>query len=264
MKINLHSHTQFCDGRATMEEMVRAARAAGFKTWGFTPHSPISIPSPCNMREGDVPLYLNEVKRLRKLFPDMEILAGMEVDYLDENEGPASEKVRSYGLDFVIGSVHFIPNQRGEFFDIDGSPERFAQRLRDNFDGDLDYVVETFWSQTCKMLDAGGLDIVGHIDKIAHNASTIRPGVEEEREYKRMAREAIEKAIRHGYDIEINTKQWERYERFFPNPRYWTEIDKRGIRMPINSDAHYTDKVDSGMEKAFELFKKLKNEHKTH
>lgn len=34
---NLHSHTQFCDGRASMEEMAAAAMAEGFSHWGFSP-----------------------------------------------------------------------------------------------------------------------------------------------------------------------------------------------------------------------------------
>ena len=37
---NLHSHTQFCDGRFTMEEMVKAAIDCGMEHYGFTPHSP--------------------------------------------------------------------------------------------------------------------------------------------------------------------------------------------------------------------------------
>ncbi|MDE6268030.1 MAG: hypothetical protein K2M04_03005, partial [Muribaculaceae bacterium] len=36
----LHSHTQFCDGRAPMEVMARAAADAGFSRYGFSPHSP--------------------------------------------------------------------------------------------------------------------------------------------------------------------------------------------------------------------------------
>lgn len=35
-----HSHTQFCDGRATMAEMAEAALNAGMKHYGFTPPLP--------------------------------------------------------------------------------------------------------------------------------------------------------------------------------------------------------------------------------
>lgn len=250
MKTNLHSHTQFCDGRVTMEEMLHAASKAGFKVWGFTPHGPICVESPCNMKKEDVPNYLNEIKRLRALFPDIKILAGMEVDYIDDNNGPASPEVRDYGLDYVIGSVHFIPNQKGEYHDIDGSPERFRKCLQEHFDNDLDYVVKTFWQQTQRMIQAGGFDIIGHIDKIALNASSLRPDIEESPEYEALAYKTIQMAIESGKKIEINTKHYEKYGRFFPHPRYWSMIRSAGIEMPVNTDTHYAECVESGLSAA--------------
>ena len=76
MKRNLHSHTQFCDGRNSMEEILVEAMKAGFTSWGFTPHAPISIDSPCNMMENKVELYLKEVERLKNKYPEIEILNG--------------------------------------------------------------------------------------------------------------------------------------------------------------------------------------------
>ncbi|MCH5235073.1 MAG: histidinol-phosphatase [Muribaculaceae bacterium] len=257
MKTNLHSHTQYCDGRSSMEEIISAALEAGFSTWGFSPHAPISLESPCNMKIEDVSLYLKEIERLRKLFPGIKILAGMEVDYLDDDNGPSSPQVKDYGLDYVIGSVHFIPNQEGEFFDIDGSPERFKRILNEHFKGDLNYVVRTFWEQTRKMIAAGGLNIVGHIDKIALNASFVNPEIENDPEYKKMAEETIDLAIKKGLQLEINTKHWEKYGRFFPNPHYWAHIINSGIKMPINSDAHYADRIESGISQAVTLLNTL-------
>ena len=38
-KINLHSHTTYCDGKNTPEEMVLAAMDRGFDVFGFSGHS---------------------------------------------------------------------------------------------------------------------------------------------------------------------------------------------------------------------------------
>lgn len=38
---NLHTHTQFCDGHAAMEEFVVEAIASGITHLGFSPHSPL-------------------------------------------------------------------------------------------------------------------------------------------------------------------------------------------------------------------------------
>ena len=63
---NLHSHTQYCDGKATMEEFAQAACNAGFTHYGYSPHSPICLTSDCNMSETDVPAFLNEVERIKR------------------------------------------------------------------------------------------------------------------------------------------------------------------------------------------------------
>lgn len=240
-----------------MEEILRAAIKAGFTTWGFTPHAPICLDSPCNMKKEDVENFLVEIKRLRNLYPQIEILAGMEVDYINDENGPASPEIKDYGLDYVIGSVHFVPNQQGIYFDIDGSPERFRNTLHNNFNDDLDFVVRSFWHQTQKMIRAGGFDIIGHIDKIALNASFVNPKIEDNPEYKSLAQETIDMAIASGKDIEINTKHFEKYGRFFPHPRYWNHILSHGNNMPVNSDTHYSELIEAGMSQALNLLTSL-------
>ena len=48
-RYNFHSHTEFCDGRAQMQAFAAKAVELGFRHYGFSPHSPIPIESPCNM-----------------------------------------------------------------------------------------------------------------------------------------------------------------------------------------------------------------------
>ena len=44
---NLHTHTTYCDGKNTAEEMVQKAIELGFKSLGFSGHAPMpdSIPA---------------------------------------------------------------------------------------------------------------------------------------------------------------------------------------------------------------------------
>lgn len=252
-KCNLHSHTQFCDGRSTMEEIAVAARDAGFEVLGFTPHAPVGIESPCNMSWDDVDSYMAEIERLRATFPDMVILAGMEVDYLDGERNALSPEIASLGLDYIISSVHFVPNRHGVFYDIDGSSERFRMQLEKYFDNDLDYVVRTFWKQTLDMIRIGGFDIVGHIDKIVMNASTVRADIEDDPDYRRLAAEAVYSAAGSGLAVEINTKHFETKGKFFPNPRYWPELVRNGVFLPVNTDVHDADRISSGRDEAIRI-----------
>lgn len=249
---NLHTHTQFCDGRSTMAEIAEQAVADGFKHIGFTPHSPLAIESPCNMSPADVAKYRAEAVRLNDELP-IAIYTGMEVDYLNPDHGPANAYFTDLGLDFVIGSVHFIPTQRGNYIDIDGSCERFAQYMTQHFEGDLRYVVETFYAQSAEMLSRGGFDILGHFDKIARNAAAYDPDLEQRGWYTDLVNDFIEQIVCSGVIVEINTKAYESDNRFFPHTRYWQRLVDAGVELAVNSDCHYADRLMVGRDEAFRI-----------
>lgn len=255
---NFHSHTQFCDGRATMEEFAQAAVAAGFSDYGFSPHSPIPIESPCNMSKDNVEEYLAEVNRFKQLYRGKtHFYTSMEIDYLNDNWGPAHSYFSSIPLDYKIGSVHFIPTRHGEFIDVDGKFENFKKKMSAFFDNDIRYVVETFYKQTLSMIYAGGFDIIGHFDKIARNANDFHPGIEDEAWYQQLVAQVIEAIRNKKFRIEINTKSYEEIGRFFPNVRYWPMLKKYEIPFVVNSDAHYPDRINSGRMEAFALLSNL-------
>lgn len=255
---NFHSHTQFCDGRATMEQFARAAVEARFAHYGFSPHSPLSIPSPCNMSVDDVKPYLDEVKRLQKIYADTptQFYASMEIDYLNDEWGPAIDYFRNLPLDYRIGSVHFIPNQDGEFVDIDGSYSNFAIKMGRYFHDDIRYVVETFYNQSHKMIEAGGFDIIGHFDKIGHNAGHYRDGIESEAWYKSLVDGLIDHIIGSGLIVELNTKAWTDHHRMFPGERWLPALAKSGIGIVVNSDAHYTELINASRSDGFDMLER--------
>ncbi|MDE6397188.1 MAG: DUF1893 domain-containing protein [Muribaculaceae bacterium] len=256
-RYNFHSHSQFCDGRDSMETIAAEAEKEGFVVWGFSPHGPITVESPCNMAESDMEAYHTETRKVSAAHPDMKILCGLEADYISPTEGPSQMKLKYPWLDYLIGSVHFVPTQSGVPVDIDGSPARFAERLESEFGGDLEYVVRTFWKQTADMIARGGFDIIGHIDKVALNASSVKPEIEMTSWYRSMADEVIDLAISSGKAVEINTKQRLSAGRFFPHPRYWARLSRAGVLMPINSDTHYAARADESRLAASRLLKAI-------
>lgn len=257
----LHSHTQFCDGRAPMEEMARAAVAEGFDLYGFSPHSPIPIDSPCNMSAGSVADYLSEVRRIRGLLgPVCSFFAGMEIDYLGPEWGPANDYFRRLPLDFRIGSVHFIPSQEGVPTDIDGHFDSFSRKMTEIFHGDIRYVVDTFFSHSLDMIEAGGFDIIGHFDKIGHNASLYAPGIEDEPFYRARISDMVDAIAASGLIIELNTKAFREHGRMFPSVRPLREIVRRGVPVIVNSDAHRPDAVNAGRLQGFAILDRLMEE----
>ena len=260
---NFHSHTQFCDGRASMAEMAQAAYDAGFKHWGFSPHSPVPIESPCNMPMEAVDGYLDEIRRLQNVYSGkLDIYASMEIDYLSPEWGPASEYFNTLPLDYRIGSVHFVPCGDG-FVDVDGSFDSFKGRMERHFHNDIRYVVDTFYDQSEKMLEAGGFDIIGHFDKIGHNASMFKPGIEDESWYSERVNSLIDLIIEKRVIVEINTKAWDTACRIFPSRRWTDRLIDADIDIVVNSDAHYPDKTDAGRGYGIWLVNRLRRLHNT-
>ncbi len=257
-----HTHTQFCDGRAPMEDFVVQAMKLGFRCLGFSPHSPVPIDSPCNMSFDSVPEYFDQVATLSEKYPAVQIYAGMEIDYLGHQWGPANEYFRNLPLDFRIGSVHFIPNQAGKLIDIDGRYERFERNMASEFDGDIRYVVDTFFKQSLDMVKAGGFDIIGHFDKIKHNAGLYHPGLEQEPWYAQHIDNLIEAIKSSNIIVEVNTKAWREHQQMFPSQKLWSRLLADGVPIIVNSDAHYPERLNDSRKEALNALNYLKNRRK--
>lgn len=249
---NLHAHSQFCDGRDSMADIAESAEKAGMKYFAFTPHSPLNIPSACNMPKEKMGEYLIEAARLNEIYTDkMEVLTSLEIDGMGVDYGPHIDYFQKLPLDFRLGSVHFVPNQDGIYLDCDGRFERFRQYLKDGYNEDLRYVVEKYFEQVLIMMEKGGFGLLGHFDKIAGNASVADPTIEDQGWYEALVDDVISHAQGSDLIVEINTKAFELKGRFFPAERWWSKLKTAGIRLAIDSDAHYADKVTSGREEAF-------------
>lgn len=258
-KYNFHSHTQFCDGRAPMESFVIEAIKQGFTHYGFSPHSPVPFPSSANMSAEDVPLYLDEVARLKMKYQhQINLYASMEIDFV-EGWGPTHPFFKSLPLDYRIGSVHFIPSfiNPDEMVDIDGRYDNFKKKMTEYFNDDIEAVVCSYYDQSLKMIESGGFDIIAHCDKIGNNASCHRPGIDKEEWYDKLVLRNFEAIMDHNYVIEINTKAWDNFKRFFPNERYFKLIKQYNAPVVFNSDAHYPELINAGRSESIELFEKL-------
>lgn len=257
-RYTLHSHTEFCDGRATMEAFARKAVEDGFTHYGFSPHSPITIPSPCNMLRDNVARYDEEYRRIRNTYGDrVKFYRAMEIDYLGDEWGPAHEYFASLHLDYTIGSVHFIPCQSGEYVDIDGNFENFRKKMDKYFHNDIRYVVETFYSRSCRMVEAGGFDIIGHLDKVGCNAGYFQPGIESEQWYQALLDDLIHRVTDAGLVVEINTKAWHQHNRMFPHTDKWEKLVDAGIRLVVNSDVHVPALINAGRDEAYAMLDRI-------
>lgn len=254
---NYHSHSLYCDGRANMEDFIRFAISEGFTSYGFSSHAPLPFPTAWTMEWDRMNDYLSEFSRLKEKYADkIELAVGLEIDYLNEENHPALPHFQDLLLDYRIGSVHMLYSPEGEIVDIDTPADTFRQLVDKHFNGDLDAVIHLYYKNLLRMVELGGFDIVGHADKMHYNAASYRPGLLDEQWYNTLICDYFAAIARHGYIVEINTKAYHDLGTFYPNERYFPLLKELGIRVQVNSDAHYPERINSGRPEGLAALKK--------
>ena len=251
---NYHSHCSFCDGRAPFEEFVKEAITQGFYSYGVSSHAPLPFPTRWTMEWGQMEAYLDEFNNLRQKYADeIELYVGLEIDYLNEESNPSVARFTELPLDYRIGSVHLLYDAAGEVVDIDCSPAVFKERVDRHFNGDVLRVVRMYFDRLFRMVELGGFDILGHADKMHYNASCYHPGLLDEPWYEALMKDYFSLVASRGYLVEINTKAYDSLGTFYPNSRYWELMKEYQIKILVNSDAHYPERINAGRMEALRL-----------
>lgn len=251
---NYHSHCSFCDGRAPLEEFVKEAIRQGFYSYGVSSHAPLPFPTQWTMEWEQMEAYLDEFKNLRSKYADeIELYVGLEIDYLNEENNPSVARFTELPLDYRIGSVHLLYDAAGEVVDIDCSPAVFKERVDRHFNGDVLRVIRMYFDRLFRMVELGGFDILGHADKMHYNASCYHPGLLDEPWYEALMKDYFSLVASRGYLVEINTKAFDSLGTFYPNSRYWELMKEYQIKVLVNSDAHYPERINAGRMEALRL-----------
>lgn len=257
---NYHSHCSFCDGRSTPEDFVKFAIARGFRAYGFSSHSPLPFETFWNMPKDDMPEYLQEISRLKRKYGDrLEIYVGLEIDYLDDSYNASIPYFQELPLDYRIGSIHYLPISERllekNMVCIDGSFREYAHSVERYFEGDIRLLVERFFESTARMIETGGFDIVGHMDKIYMNGQKYARFDIEADWYLRPFKDCLSLIREKGLMVEVNTKNLLRKRELYPNVKYLSLLREMDIPVLVNSDCHYPDLVNDGRKEAFELLR---------
>jgi putative hydrolase len=101
---DLHSHTDWSDGRATMLEMARGAEALGYRYLGITDHSPrIKVVNGLDAER--LLAQSQEMAEVQRQVAGLTLLQGIEVDILEDGALDLPDAVLEL-LDVVIASPH--------------------------------------------------------------------------------------------------------------------------------------------------------------
>ena len=248
MKIrsNVHTHTTFCDGKNSVEEMALAAIDLGFVSLGYSIHgwTPYE-PTPVTLEKEA--LYRDEVRRVREKYRDqIEILLGAERDALYPRDFSQYE--------YLIDSTHCILAD-GEHVYIDYSAAYMEDAVRRHFGGDYYAYCRAYFRREAEVCAQSDATFIGHIDLVSKYNEGNRYFDEADPRYLGPALEAVECAVRRGLPIEMNTGAMGRGYRSapYPNRNLLRRIRELGGEILINGDSHSAATLKTGYELSVEL-----------
>jgi DNA polymerase (family X) len=199
LKGSLHNHSNWSDGRGSLEEIARAMHDLGCAYWAITDHSKSSFQAnglqPARLRQ-----QLGEIKELnRKLAGEMdgfELLTGSEVDILTDGQLDFDNNLLAE-LDVVVASIH----------------QSFTQSE----------------AETTKRLIAAAENPYVHM--LGHLTGRL---LLEREPYKVNQNAVIDACAATGTWIELNANPY----RFDMDWRLWHQAREKGVKCVINCDAH--------------------------
>ena len=134
---NLHTHSKYCDGKDSLEEIVLSAIEKGFDSIGFSGHSYMHFSATIPMTPERTEEYKKEIALLKEKYKDkIKIFCGLEVEIYSE--------IDLSGFDYLIGSVHYL-KINGEYVGFDRTAEVVENVINKYFEGSGEkYAIEYY------------------------------------------------------------------------------------------------------------------------
>ena len=210
-----------------------AALRRGLRALAVTDHAPLLLASgvddpapgmhmPASAWNG----YLAEAAALQaRLAGRLELLVGVEADYIPGREAAYRALLADRRLDVVLGSVHYV----------DGF--HVYDRTRWSSNADVNAAYARYHEMVRAAAGTGLFDVMAHID--AMKARAPRPPSAPEREW-----DATVAALRAAdVAVEINTSGYRKVDEPFPAWGLIERLHAAGVPLTFGSDAHRPDEV---------------------
>ena len=296
---NYHTHTQYCDGENSAEEMIAQALALGFSSLGFSSH--------CDPPQGvpmDMDAYLAEIRSLQEKYRDrLEVLRGVELDNVMSTDCAPD-------VEYRIGSTHFIPpaghpawdhplpvaeacslsahadaallpspdrtviqnvceTGRSALLCVDYEPEKMHALCRSWYDGDYYALAADYFRFESAVARRTCPAFIGHFDLVTrfNDLPASEGGAfldESDPLYLRAAGDAMEQIIRDGvrhFEVNCGAINRGRKKLPYPAPALLRKLRELGGEVVISSDAHNRELLNGGFGDVIRIVKDCGFDH---
>ncbi len=236
-----HSHFSF-DGSESVEVLCRAAIEKGLEGICITDHCDLgrySIENWESQMSGSVLETLEARERYRGV---LEVTVGIELGQPQEEQLAAARALALESYDFVIGSLHNLPDT-DDFYYL--NPQKM----------DVKRLLTRYFDEVLKIVHWNGFDSLGHITyplRYIAGEGGVKINLSD---YEEQLREIMKELAQRGKALEINTSGLrQRLGETMPGA-YCLKLFKEcgGEYVTIGSDAHQAEHVGTGFLEAARL-----------
>jgi histidinol-phosphatase (PHP family) len=255
-KVSLHGgHSgEFCDhADGTLREILQAAAAFGYHTFGVSEHAPraeerflypeeLALGWDLAKVADNFRRYAREVRALAQEFSDrLTVLCGFEIEVVPN--GRYAELMRAlrerHGFDYMVGSVHYVDEIL-----VDAHPETFAQAV--DACGGLEGLAVRYYEAVAEMVETMRPEVVAHLDLIRKNAP--RDAALDTPAIRKAADEALEIVRARGGILDVNTAGYRKgLGSPYPAPWLVQRANEIGIGFCFGDDSHRAADVGAGI-----------------
>ena len=258
-KINFHTHSSFCDGKNTPEELIHSAIEKGFSILGFSSHSIYPFAEKWHISPNEHYHYVEHIKQLMQKYQnEIKILCGFEVDFLPPYSQLQENQFEDFEPDYLIGAVHYVSNNNG-YFAIDDSIENIKKGITQVFKGDGKACICEYFKIQREMISTGRFNIIAHPDLPRKRNNFLHFFDETETWYKEQITETVRTIAKTNLVVEINTGAIARgiMNDVYPSQYFLEKLYEAKVPICINSDCHNAPQLDAAFDKAQSIAKKI-------
>lgn len=247
MLANFHTHSTWCDGRNTPEEMVQAAIAKGFGILGFSSHLMLPEGGEGAVAPDKAGEYVADVRRVAgKYAGQIKVMCGGEADYIPGVTAPEKSRYAQLKLDYLIGAVHYVTADDGARVPVDWTPEKLQAGIAGHFGGDARAFITRYFELQIEMTEKFDFDVLAHPD-LVRKFNRRHPYFDEAAQWYRELEERLAQALaKCGKATEVNTggiaRGW--LDDAYPDERFRELLRKNGVGFILSSDAHSAEGLD--------------------
>lgn len=265
-----HCHTDFSDGKNSLEEMVAKAKALGFSHMGISDHlivhknieqSPswqlLISRSGAHIYKKDfktaLPAYQKHCEEIRELSrrENFKIYVGFEVDFftydgwLDEFK----EFLAQLDYDYVISGNHFLFDEPCEtIYNIDKRLSGIIDKPK------IQRLISSHFKTIAKSAESRMFKFVAHLDYVRKMGTEFCADTDFLSE-----KEAVISALKNSVTgTEISTKGLRKVGDFYPSGWFLEKLKEQNIPLVISDDAHRVEELGFDFDMAEEKLSELK------